>query len=302
MDPILAALPLSLLKLVEGSLSNDEVSSDEEMLGYFIDNGLTEEQARQALTYRDQYLNNIYLDGFTPITAVDEALQSRTPNSSSRTERFSSTPGAVLAPANRCCSRSSEDTTMPANTSSTLYRIDECPDVMADACVGDDQNNLIFLSIWARDTAVQQFLARLTLGRDEQGLDQFHVITDQGGSVPVFIGNVDRLEKRITRAYRRTLFGSLSNVWLFDRRCVKPDKANASALALLPRDSAHRLDRLWMLVRDTCPLPLLDHWRETVLELLQSREMLARLPFALGPLEGHRLAIDVPALSLRWAP
>jgi hypothetical protein len=153
---------------------------------------------------------------------------------------------------------------MLANTSSTtLYRIDECPDVMADACVGDDQGNLIFLSIWARDTAVQQFLARLTLGRDEQGLDQFHIITDQGGSVPVFIGNVDRLEKRVTRAYRRTLFGSLSNVWLFDRRCVKPDKANASALALL-----------------------------------QSREMLARLPFALGPLEGHRLAIDVPALTL----
>ncbi|MFU7548386.1 hypothetical protein ACM9NK_30665, partial [Pseudomonas paraeruginosa] len=54
---------------------------------------------------------------------------------------------------------------MTANTSSTtLYRIDECPDVMADACVGDDQGNLIFLSIWARDTAVQQFLARLTLG------------------------------------------------------------------------------------------------------------------------------------------
>ena len=73
MDPILAALPPSLLKLVEGSLSNDEVSSDEEMQEYFISNGL-EEQAQQALTYRDQYLNNIYLDGFTPITAVDEAL------------------------------------------------------------------------------------------------------------------------------------------------------------------------------------------------------------------------------------
>ncbi len=66
MDPILAALSPSLLALVEGSLSNDEVSSDEEMLEYFISNGLTEEQARQALTYRDQYLNNIYLDGFTP--------------------------------------------------------------------------------------------------------------------------------------------------------------------------------------------------------------------------------------------
>ncbi|AOY95914.1 hypothetical protein NK553_18795 [Pseudomonas sp. ZM23] len=75
MDPILAALPPSLLKLVEGSLSNDEVSSDEEMLEYFISNGLTEEQARQALAYRDQYLNNIYLEGFTPITSVDKALR-----------------------------------------------------------------------------------------------------------------------------------------------------------------------------------------------------------------------------------
>ncbi len=187
---------------------------------------------------------------------------------------------------------------MPVPSSSkTQYRIDECPDLMADGCVGDEHGNLVFLSVWARDTAVQEFLARLTLGRDEQGLQQFHLITEQGGSVPVFVGNVENLEKRITRAYRRTLFGSLVNLWLFDRRAVKPDKANASALALLPRESAHRLDRLWLLVQDTCPLPLLDHWRDIVLELLQARSMLTRLPFALGPLEGHRLAIDVPALT-----
>lgn len=178
-----------------------------------------------------------------------------------------------------------------------LYRIDECPDLMADGFVGDEQGNLVFLSIWARDTAIQEFLARLTLGANEQGLDQFHIITEQGGSIPVFVGNVENLEKRSTRVFRRTLFGSMVNLWLFDRRCVKPDKANASALALLPRDSVHRLDRLWSLVRDTCPLPLLEHWREATLELLQSRQMLTRLPLALGPLEGHRLALDVPALT-----
>ena len=187
---------------------------------------------------------------------------------------------------------------MPATHSSkTLYRIDECPDLMADGCVGDENSNLVFLSIWARDTAVQEFLARLTLGRDAQGLDQFHIVTEQGGALPVFVGNVENLEKRITRAYRRTLFGSLTNVWLFDRRAVKPDKANASALALLPRESAQRVDRLWSLVRDTCPLPLLDHWRDIVLDQVHARSMLTRLPFALGPLEGHRLAIDVPALT-----
>jgi len=87
-----------------------------------------------------------------------------------------------------------EDITMPAPSSAKpLYRIDECPDLMADGCVGDEQGNLVFLSIWARDTAVQEFLARLTLGRDEQGLDQFHVITEQGASIPVFVGNVANL-------------------------------------------------------------------------------------------------------------
>lgn len=178
-----------------------------------------------------------------------------------------------------------------------LYRIEECPDLMTDGCVGDERGTLVFLSIWARDTAIQEFLARLTLGPEERGLDQFHVITEDGNSIPLFVGNVENLEKRSTRLFRRTLFGSLVNLWLFDRRCVKPDKANASALALLPRDSLHRLDRLWTLVRDTCPLPLLEHWRVAALDLLQSSEMLTRLPLALGPLEGHRLALDVPALT-----
>ncbi|MDP9126145.1 MAG: hypothetical protein M3N82_16385, partial [Pseudomonadota bacterium] len=85
---------------------------------------------------------------------------------------------------------------MPAPSSrKTLYRIDECPDLMVDGVVGDENGNLVFISLWARDTAVQEFLARLTLGRDEQGLDRFHVITEQDASIPVFVGNVENLEK-----------------------------------------------------------------------------------------------------------
>jgi len=186
---------------------------------------------------------------------------------------------------------------MPALSSPTLYRIDECTDLMADACVCGEQGDLVFLSVWARDTAIQQFIARLTLGRSEDGLDQFHLITEQGGSLPVFVNSVDRLEKRLTRAYRRTLFGSLVNLWLFDGRCIRPDKSNASALALLPRSSVDPASRLWQLVRDTCPLPLLDHWQDVVLALLREQEMLRSLPTTLGPLQGFRLALDVPALT-----
>src|SRR3546814_17872049 len=73
-----------------------------------------------------------------------------------------------------------EDTTMlpSSNPTPVLYRIDECSDLMADACVCNEQGEFIFLSVWARDTAIQQFIARLTLGRAEDGLDNFHLITD----------------------------------------------------------------------------------------------------------------------------
>lgn len=187
---------------------------------------------------------------------------------------------------------------MPDISPQRLYRIAECPDLMADGYIGDEDGALLFLSVWARDTAIQQFLARLTLGSDEEGLDRFRIVLDDTGrSIPTLIGNVGRLEKRSTRVFRRTLFGSLINLWLFDRRCVKPDKANASALAFLRRSDEDGFTRLWSLVQDTCPLPLLDHWRDTVMDLLVERHMLARLPTALGPLEGHRLALDVPVLT-----
>jgi hypothetical protein len=183
-----------------------------------------------------------------------------------------------------------------STSSNVLYRIDECPDLMADGCVCDEHHALVFLSVWARDTAIQEFLARLTLGSSDEGLDQFHLIAESA-SIPVFVGNVDRLDKRMTRVFRRTLFGSMSHLWLFDKRCVKPDKANASALAILPRGDSSRTERLWRLVQETCPLPLLDHWRDRVLDVLHSKVMLSALPVALGPLEGHRLALDVPELT-----
>jgi hypothetical protein len=178
---------------------------------------------------------------------------------------------------------------------SRLHRIDECPDLMVDGYVADRDGTLIFLSIWGRDTALQQFLARLTLGRGEGGLDHFHLVRG-AQSFPVFVDD-ERLEKRLTRGYRQTLFGSLVNCWLFDSRCLQPDKTNASALALSPRDSAHRTERLWELVKDTCPLPLLDHWRDIVLEFLYAHAMLEALPTAFGPLEGHWLRIDAPVLT-----
>ncbi len=71
-----------------------------------------------------------------------------------------------------------------------LYQIEESPDLYVEACMYDEQCNLVFLSAWGRDTV-------------------------DGRRPPVF-PNQDLLEKHTTRQFRGTLFGSLLNLWLFD--------------------------------------------------------------------------------------
>ncbi len=48
---------------VEDVLSNDESSTDAELLTYFTSHGLNQEQASNVLRHRDDYLLNIYLKG-----------------------------------------------------------------------------------------------------------------------------------------------------------------------------------------------------------------------------------------------
>lgn len=182
-------------------------------------------------------------------------------------------------------------------TTHPLYRIDECPELMADAAVFDEDFNLLFLSVWGRDTAVSAFMARLTLGHDEQGLDELHIINEKQAAIPLYIHAVQRLDKALSRAYRQTLFGSICNQWIFDRRCIRPDHANGSALMILQKGTCDPMERIWALIQDTAPFALLDHWKKVVMDVLTEQDMLKPLPAAIGPLEGFRINLDVPVLT-----
>ncbi|HHM7418437.1 TPA: hypothetical protein ACRMT4_006322, partial [Pseudomonas aeruginosa] len=96
--------------------------------------------------------------------------------------------------------------------------------------------------------------------------------------------------------FRGTLFGSLLNLWLFDRRASAPDRSNHLAFALLQRDEDPH-QRLWPLVMETCPLPLLQHWREPVMEVLTQHQMLNALPGTIGNVCAWRLALRVDVLE-----
>ena len=181
---------------------------------------------------------------------------------------------------------------MPNHTQ--LFHVEECPDLYVDACICDEQRNLIFLSAWGRDTAMQEFLARLSLGPAENGLEQFHIIMNEQ-RIPVF-PDAEVLEKRTTRQLRGTLFGSLLHLWLFDQRCAQPDRANLYAYALID-PTQQPFHRLWPLVVDTCPLPFLPHWRDPVMSVLTEKNMLQRLPGAVGQVAAWRLSLQLDVLE-----
>ncbi len=75
MDDLLASLSPQLLRVVESTLSNDEVSDDADLVSYFVGCGLTQEQATRALSYRSSYLVNLFLEGHTPIRKGGEAIR-----------------------------------------------------------------------------------------------------------------------------------------------------------------------------------------------------------------------------------
>ncbi|HAT6805169.1 TPA: hypothetical protein JAN03_24555 [Citrobacter freundii] len=179
--------------------------------------------------------------------------------------------------------------------SSSPLQLNEIPHIMADAYVCDERRSLIFLSLWGRDTAIQELLARLTL-KNEDALTQFTLTDTALNEHILFPGNTDLLNKRASR-HTRTRFGTLVHCWLFDKRCLVPDQANGQAFLLLSCDDPHWRDRIWSLLQETTTLPLLAHWQDTVLDLLQDTQMLIPLPDGYGPLAGWQLLLDTPRLT-----
>ena len=166
---------------------------------------------------------------------------------------------------------------------SHLMQVDEAPELFADAVLVDAADNLLFLSLWGRDTALQEFLARLSLPAHEGGLDSFFLRPgNTANGLPrrklVQIGDPDRLEHYSGRM-PTNIFGDMAHLWLFNRLVTEPDLANRRTIALFKPDEVSTDSerevvhgRIWQLTKAICHLPLLDHWIEPVTAAFRSRD------------------------------
>lgn len=160
-----------------------------------------------------------------------------------------------------------------------------------------DGERWIFGSFWGSETTMQEFFARLTLSNHEQGLRSFTLQSATGERQRIFAGRVDDLTKVTGRTPNTTVLGSFCNVWIFDPALQKPDRTNGEAY-IIGRPSESRAQmwlRAWASVQSLSQVPLLDHWRDEVMELLTANEWLKPL-IGVG-VQGYRIAIPAEAFE-----
>ena len=156
-----------------------------------------------------------------------------------------------------------------------MFRIKEVADVFVDACVRDETGQMLFLSCFGRDTAIQQLFAAFYLRVSEGGLEYFHLRKPNAESWEegdlVRVGNDDALQKLSGRLPRENVFGNLAHTWIYDSAIARPDRAMRTAWVVGPEgaeksDPRQVEDRVWDVFRLLSPVPLLDTWRPKLME------------------------------------
>ncbi|MCG7928965.1 MAG: hypothetical protein ABW104_18020 [Candidatus Thiodiazotropha sp. 6PLUC2] len=160
----------------------------------------------------------------------------------------------------------------------TLFKISAIADVYADAYLADDSGNLLFLSVWGRDTALQELIARLQLPRSENGIREFNIIGNYTKYL-VSVPNVDDLDK-ISLGVSQTIFGKLTQLWIYTKLAILPDLVNHRGL-MLHADDQTDIDE-WPLFKMVCPMPMLDEWREVFLNRCHKKQWIKPLTNGVG--------------------
>ena len=177
----------------------------------------------------------------------------------------------------------------------------EAPGVYADALLRDERGGLLFISLWGRDTALQELQARLSLPVSDGGVTMLHV-TQGTQESRVNLDRINCMEKHSGRLPARNLFGDVAQLWIHDRLAIEPDRANRVGLLFLRSGTTNdglsesEVCRIWQLVREVSHLPLLPHWRKPVLNVLDAKGWLRRLDDGAG-VQAWRVELGDPGFE-----
>lgn len=172
-----------------------------------------------------------------------------------------------------------------------MHVVRDLPQLHCDAAVWDHSGTLVFLSLWGRDTILQQFIAELSMPVAEGGRSD--LVLGQGSeTVRLGVPPKDWIAKLTGRAPATVLIAGLTQVWIHDRRASDRSLHRGSRCFVLSRtdESSQHPQRVWQALRQVATVPLLDTWASPILEAFGEAGWIQTLP-ALGQVIGTELRL-----------
>jgi hypothetical protein len=169
-----------------------------------------------------------------------------------------------------------------------------------DACAADHLGQLLFVSVFGRDTSVQQLMARLHQPTSQGGVETLTLIEAHNPKpkLKVLVGDAKRLEKTAGRMPKTGLLGNLVHTWIFDPKLLETDHATRCAWIFEYRKDKDGLrEEAWQLIKDLSPVPLLEDWRDQVLVHIESGGHF-KWPPSVGVITAIRL--ELPEDFAQW--
>lgn len=168
-----------------------------------------------------------------------------------------------------------------------MLNLDCHSSVFCDGLLTNQDGELLFMSVWGRDTDIAELLARLTLPDHPDGIRSFTAKGD-GQALKVAVPNPKLLDKQQGRA-AGSVFGELIQLFVFARSLQQPDRVSREAWALYRvHEDTPDIPDVWPLVMETCHVPLLPQWKEPVLAAFRYRGWISQVAgYRMGALGVH---------------
>lgn len=168
-----------------------------------------------------------------------------------------------------------------------MLNLDFNSSVYCDGLLTNQDGELLFMSVWGRDTDITELLARLTLPDHPDGVRSFNAKGD-GHAVRVVVPSPKLLDKQQGRE-SGSVFGDLIQLFIYARSLQSPDRVSREAWALYRvHEGKPDIPDVWPLVMETCHVPLLPHWKDTVLPAFRYRGWISQVVgYRMGALGVH---------------
>jgi hypothetical protein len=168
-----------------------------------------------------------------------------------------------------------------------LYALGEFNQAYVDAVVINSLGELLLISVYARQTIMQQIISALTLSPNSGGAASLQVVDLEGHLVRrIHIGARDQLTKKSAKL-PVLASGEIVHTWIYDQRLAQDDLTNGVGYVVLDAslEEEQRQVAIWQKIVHLAPIPLRDVWQEPVMRWL-------------GDVVVHRLDADADTAPL----